>query len=285
MAGDISRYVASCPSCVKKSLRISRKTTRMKLFPPSAPMEFVAMDIMGPLTTTDRGNRFLLVITDRFTKLTRAYPLSTTTAEVVARTFFDGWVASGYGIPNVKLTYNGSQFVAKLFQTFCWILGVKQVFTSAYRPSTNGQTERFNRTVIEFMGAYVSEHQRDWEELAAIATYAYNIKPHSATGYTPFELIASAPQDSLLAQMESTPEQSRVTKAGYRNEFLAKVSSCCKLARETLATQQDRYRRAYDAHVRITTSSLTVGDLSYVKTYVAPKELSKKLIFRQLVRS
>jgi phosphoketolase len=129
------------------------------------------------------------------------------------------------------------------------------------------------------MGAYVSEHQRDWDELAAIATYAYNIKPHSSTGYTPFELVTSVPPDSLLAQMESTPDQSRVTKAGYRNEFLAKVSSCCKLSRETLATQQERYRRAYYAHVLATTSSLTVGDLAYVKTYVAPKELSKKLIF------
>jgi Integrase core domain len=242
-------------------------------------MEFVAMDILGPLTMTDRGNRFLLVITDRFTKLTRAYPLSTTNAELVARTFFDGWVASGYGIPNVLLTDNGSQFVAKFFQTFCRILGMKQVFTSAYRPSTNGQTERISRTVIEFVGAYVSENQRDWEELAAIATYAYKIKPQSSTGFTPFELVTSVPQDSLLVQMESTPEQSIVTKAGYRNGFLAKVSSCRKLAREILATQQDRCRRAYDAHVRETTSSLTVGDLSYVKTYVAPKELSNKLIF------
>ena len=279
MAGDISRYVASCPSCVKKSLRTARKTTRLKLFPPSAPMEFIAMDILGPLTTTERGNRFLLVITDRFTKLTRAYPLSTTTADVVARTFFEGWVASGYGIPNVLLTDNGSQFLAKFFQTFCKILGIKQVFTSAYRPSTNGQTERFNRTVVEYMGAYVSEHQRDWDELAAIATYAYNVKPHSSTGYTPFELVTSVPQSSLLAQLESTPKNRETTKAEFRNEFLKRVSGCCKLARETLAVQQERYRRAYDGHVRATTSDLSVGDLSYVKTYVAPKELSKKLIF------
>jgi hypothetical protein len=226
-------------------------------------MEFVAMDILGPLTITDRGNRFLLGITNRFTKLTQAYPVSTTSAEAVARTFFDGWVASGYGIPNVLLTYNGSQFVAKFFQTFCRILGVKQVFSSAYRPSTNGHTERFNRSFIELMGAYVIEHQIDWDELAAIATYAYNVKSHSSNGYTPFELVTSVPQDSLLAQMESTPEKSIVTKAVYCNEFLAKVSSCCKLARETLTTQQDRYRRAYDAHIRATTSSLTVGDLSY----------------------
>ena len=94
-------------------------------------MEFIAMDILGPLTLTDQGNRFLLVVTDRFSKLTRAYPLATTTAEVVAKTFFDGWVAAGYGIPQVLLTDNGTQFVAKFFQSFCRILGVKQVVTSA----------------------------------------------------------------------------------------------------------------------------------------------------------
>ena len=92
------------------------------------------MDILGPLTTTDRGNRFLLVITDRYSKLTRAFPLSTTTADVVAQVFFDGWVASGYGIPSILLTDNGPQFCAKFFQTFCKTLGVKQVFTGAYRP-------------------------------------------------------------------------------------------------------------------------------------------------------
>ena len=186
MAADIYHYVSKCPSCAKKLLRTKRKTTRMQLFPPNAPMEFIAMDILGPLTTTEKGNRFLLVITDRFSKLTRAYPLSTTTATVVAQTFFDGWVASGYGIPHFLLTDNGTQFLSKFFQTFCRTLGLKPVFTSAYRPSTNGQTERFNRTVVEFMCAYVSEHQRDWDELASIATYSYNTKPHPSTGFKPF---------------------------------------------------------------------------------------------------
>jgi transposase InsO family protein len=97
------------------------------------------MDILGPLTTTDRDNRFLLVITDRYSKLNRAFPLSTTTADVVAHVFFDGWVASGYGIPSILPTDNGPQFCAKFFQTFCKTLGVKQVFTSAYRPSKMGR--------------------------------------------------------------------------------------------------------------------------------------------------
>jgi transposase InsO family protein len=279
MAIDINRYVSSCPSCVKKSLRVSRKTMKLQLFPPSSPMEFIAMHILGPLTQTDKGNRFLLVVTDRFSKLTRAYPLASTTADVVAKTLFDGWVAAGYGIPQVLLTDNGTQFVSKFFQSFCRILGVKQVFTSAYRPSTNGQTERFNRTIVEFMGAYVSEHQREWDELAGIATYSYNVKPHPSTGFTPFELVTAVPQVSLLAQVVLTPHRRERSKAEIRNEFLATVSRCTTLARENLSMQQGRYKRAHDAHVRARTIDLAVGDWAYVKTYVAQRELSKKLIF------
>ena len=159
---------------------------------------------------------------------------------MVARFFFDGWFSAGYGIPCILLTDNGMQFVEKVFQTFRKILGIKKVFTSAYIPSTNEQNERFNRTVVDSMSAYVSEHQKDWDELAAITTYSYNMKNHSATGFTLFELVTSVPQSSLMAQVVLSPVNKERTKADYRNEFLAAVVENSSLSRERLATQQDR---------------------------------------------
>jgi hypothetical protein len=159
------------------------------------------------------------------------------------------------------------------------MLGIKQeVHMSAYRPSTNGQTERFNCTVADFMAAIVSEHQRDWDELAAVATYSYNSKPHSSTGFSPFELVTSVPQAAILPQVEIPVRQSRNTKPRIRDEFLATVAESCAMARENLATSQLRYKKAYDAHVREVSNELALGDLTYVKTFVAPKELSKNLI-------
>jgi hypothetical protein len=76
-----------------------------------------------------------------------------------------------------------------------------------------------------------------------------------------------------------TPHRRERSNAEIRNEFLATVSRCTTLARENLSRQQDRYKRAYDAHVRACTSDIVVGDFAYVKTYVAPLELSKKIIF------
>jgi Chromo (CHRromatin Organisation MOdifier) domain len=129
------------------------------------------------------------------------------------------------------------------------------------------------------MGAYVAEHQRDWDELVGVATYSYNIKPHASTGFTPFELVTSVPQSSLLPHIESSGLRQKNTKAQLRDEFMASVAEKCGLARETLASQQLRYKTAYDLHVRELSAELSVGDLVYVRTYVCLKELSHKLIF------
>jgi transposase InsO family protein len=93
------------------------------------------------------------------------------TTESLARAFVRDWDAV-YGISLLLLTDNGIQFIFKYFQTVCRLLGVKQLFITAYHPSTNGRVERFNQTVLKSLTQFVSEHQDDWDEIAGVATYA-----------------------------------------------------------------------------------------------------------------
>eukprot|EP00171_Calliarthron_tuberculosum_P007048 IDg7048t1 len=72
----------------------------------------IAMDLLGELTPTRRGNKFLLVIVDRFTKLLRTIPLRQITALDIAKAFTTQW-AFVYGVPKSFLTENGRQFNAK----------------------------------------------------------------------------------------------------------------------------------------------------------------------------
>jgi hypothetical protein len=60
--------------------------------PANEPLEFVAIDILGPLPKTFHGNRFLLVISDRFFNLTITIPRMKTTALAVAKEFCTHWV-------------------------------------------------------------------------------------------------------------------------------------------------------------------------------------------------
>jgi transposase InsO family protein len=96
------------------------------------------MEILGPLPRTNHGNMFLLMISDRYTKVSRTVPLRTVMTLSVARAFVDKWVYL-YGLPVSLLTDKGPQFTAKFFQAACAELGIAKVFTTAYHPQTNGQ--------------------------------------------------------------------------------------------------------------------------------------------------
>lgn len=93
----------------------------MQLLPAAAPMEFLAIDLLGELIQTKRGNRFLLVITDRFSKLALTVPLKSITAQSVAKVFFTQLVLA-YGPPQCSLSDNGRQFTSRFFQHVCRIL-------------------------------------------------------------------------------------------------------------------------------------------------------------------
>eukprot|EP00170_Pyropia_yezoensis_P004267 contig_17486_g4278 len=70
MVVDIFSWAAACISCAQNRLMERRRTTAMLLFPTKEPFAALAMDVLGPLPVTEEGNQYILVICDRFTKLT-----------------------------------------------------------------------------------------------------------------------------------------------------------------------------------------------------------------------
>ena len=82
MAADVISTVRSCPNCAKNRIHLIKNSNPMKLFPATAPLESMAMDLLGPLQKSKAENRFILVMTDLFTKLTQVVPLRRITAAV-----------------------------------------------------------------------------------------------------------------------------------------------------------------------------------------------------------
>lgn len=187
MANDVYQVVKESNSCARMRGTRHAHQKHLRLFPANGPLEFVAMDLLGPLPKTTKGNQNVLVITARYSKLTRAVPLTKTTANHVATAFLENWVIS-YEIPNYLLTDNGLQFVAKFFAAICLYMGLNQVTTTAYHPQTNGQTERYNKTIVARLRHYVAEHQSDWDVYVQPLTYDYHSQVHSSKKTTPFSL-------------------------------------------------------------------------------------------------
>jgi len=113
LAAYVVGWVAACPICAKNRLMGTESTAPMRLVPATEHFAALAIDLLGPLPRTPEGYEYILVICDRFTKVTRAVPLRDMSAPDVISAFLDTWVAS-YGIPASVLSDNGPQFAAVL---------------------------------------------------------------------------------------------------------------------------------------------------------------------------
>jgi Integrase core domain len=261
--------------CAKNRIKERARTLFLKLFPASEPLEYVSMDILGPLTKTQHGNRFLLVITDRFSKLTRTVPLRTISALAVAKAFCEAWIFA-YGPPRYLLTGNGAQFSAKFFLAVCRELGIAKVFTTAYHPQTNGQFERCNRTILAALRNYVSERQDSWDEYTPALTFSYNCRIHFSLGLTPFELVLTRPPVSLSLE-QSPPDREPEDPASAKLRFLQHIKELCPVARQRLADAQARYKRNFDNSIREKNMDLVPGEWVFLKREVHREEDSPKL--------
>ena len=290
MANDIFQAAKDCRSCAKVRGTRGNKQHLMELFPAVDPLAFVAMDIVGPFVKTQNGHTNVLVITDRFSKIARAIPLKKTTAAEVAAAFLENWICP-YGMPEYLLTDNGPQFVARTFEFLTVMLGVVHVRTTAYHPQTNGQAERYNRTLVTRLVHYVSEHQNDWDQYVQPLTYAYNSQVHRTTGFTPFELVLNkAPKTPLdvyvdIADDLVRPASRRLTDknddtANAKEEarrLRLRLRAMIDKARRNSSVAQERYKRNSDRRVRF---RVTVQEGDYV--YLTRPPSSARTVAEQL---
>ena len=110
---------------------------------------------------------------------------STITSRGIATLYRDR-IFVEHGIPEKVISDRGLQFVSKFMTELFEILGIKGNLLTAYHPQTDGQTERVNQEIKEFLAMFVNEKQDDWSDWLAIAQFCHNDREHSATGYSPF---------------------------------------------------------------------------------------------------
>ena len=69
------------------------------------------------------------------------------------------------------------------------ILGYKLALSSAYHPQTDGETERVNQEIETYLRIYCGENPSSWANNIPMVEFVHNIRPHSTTGKSPFQLI------------------------------------------------------------------------------------------------
>src|SRR5882724_8081904 len=80
----------------------------------------------------------------------------------------------------------GKHFISLYWMLLCQLLGIKANLSTAYHPETDGQTERVNQILEQYLHVYINYQQDNWVNLLPLAEFAYNNMSHSATMVTPF---------------------------------------------------------------------------------------------------
>ncbi|GBO03462.1 Retrovirus-related Pol polyprotein from transposon 412 [Araneus ventricosus] len=152
------------------------------------PQFVIAPCQSGPLPVTTKGNRYVIVLIDYFTKWPEAIPFTDLEVSSVAEELVRTWI-SRYLLPMIFHSDQGTNFISTLFTELCILLGILKTRTTALRLESDGMVERFNRTILNHLSLFVSRNQTDWDTHLPLFLLAYRSADHEVTGFTPAEMI------------------------------------------------------------------------------------------------
>ena len=139
----------------------------------------------------NNGARWLLTAVDTFTKHAWAVPLPDKRARTVAQAMDERVLSSMDRAPSVVQTDRGSEFVSGEFQAALRRHNVKHVMSRPYTPQSQGQIERWHSTLKTLLRQHLAQFtgSRRWVDVLPLLLENYNSSKHSATGFTPLELV------------------------------------------------------------------------------------------------
>ena len=141
---DCKKVCEECPYCKIVKLKFFNKRPGT-LVKATQPMERVSIDLKDPQATSSRGNKYLLIIVDEYSRFPWAYPLRNATSANIIRSLRDFFAT--YGTPGFIHSDRGSQFVSRETTAFLSQSGVPTSRSTPYHPQGNSQVERLIGTI------------------------------------------------------------------------------------------------------------------------------------------
>ncbi len=265
MSEDVKVHIRCCHVCSRNRQPYRRYKAAMANFRVGYPLDRIGIDIMGPLPLTERGNRYIFVIADYFTRWVEGYPLPDQTAETVARTLVHEFVCR-FGAPLELHSDQGRNFESSLFSEVCKLMEIRKTRSTPYHPESNGLVERFNRTLASMIRCQVEDNIDDWDLQIPLLTAAYRSCIHPATGFTPNFLMfgreINLPVDLLIPR----PREDLIQDvSGYVNTLRERLHDSYNLARQALRTSSERQKKQHDT--RVQQNKFLPGDLVYKRNH------------------
>ncbi|GJS84251.1 putative reverse transcriptase domain-containing protein [Tanacetum coccineum] len=199
---------------------------------PEGPWEDVSLDFVVGLPRTQRQKDSIMVVVDRFSKMTHFVPCAKTyDASKVARLYF-AEIVKLHGVPKSLTSDRDVKFVGHFWRTLWKRLGSRLHFNSAHHPQSDGQTEVTNQSLGNLLRSLIGKNPRQWDVILPQAEFAYNRSLHRCAGhslffvvygrnpFTPLDLAPLAAIEHFCAEGEERAEQIKSIHQQVRDQIV-----------------------------------------------------------------
>jgi transposase InsO family protein len=187
LRSDVQNWIRRCDVCSRVKSNAKNRMNPVSLPNSKRPFQRVSMDYAGPLSRTQSGNRYFLVMVDDFSRYLKVFPARDCSAATTIKCFKQMCLEEG--APEEILSDNGTHFTADVFTELLSMMRVNHIRTAPYHPSSNGMAERAVRTMKTLIQTNLIEkvkHASAWDQLLPKLVFRYNATAHPATGISPF---------------------------------------------------------------------------------------------------
>ena len=217
------------------------------------PLDRISAVFLGPLPVTPRGNRYILLATDHFTKSVEIMAVPDQTAATCANKLLNEVIAR-YGCPLTIHSDQGKCYESVIMAELCRLLEIRKTRTSPRNPRCNGQAERFNRTLLRMIKSYLQGEQKNWDPNLGSLAFAYWSTPQESSRHTPL-MIMMGREACLPAEMMNGAQCNEYEEMQsyweYDDRLLTRMQHAHEIAQKHLASNARRQAEVYDSKLSV----------------------------------
>lgn len=242
MSRFVDNYVKGCAVC--QATKPHNHPARIPLMPNETPDR-----LYGVLTTdfvtgvpTCQGFDAISVWVDRLSKRAFIRPTTKTIDSNGTADLFIKEIFPHTGLPDALISDRGTQFASRAFKGFLQKLRIDSALSTAYHPQSDGQTERMNQELEQYLRVFCDLHQDDWVDLLPLAEFSHNINKSSATGHSPFEMISGSNPRAFPSALPSVSTHSVEERLAHQQNVLKEARASMALAAQRMRDAAGNWR-------------------------------------------